>query len=382
MNYFRPVPQKVIISVISDLVTDQRVQRSAMALMEEGFDVILVGRCLPDSKVMPERPYAVRRFRLLFYKGPLFYLNYNIRLFFYLLFSKVDILFSNDLDTLPANYLISKLKGKPVLYDSHEYFTGVPELVERPMVRNIWKWLEKKMIPGVAQMFTVNESIASLYKTEYSVNVLVMRNVPVYEEWALLDKSQLRRELGLPVAQHLYILQGSGINIQRGAEEAVEAMQYLPNGILLIVGGGDVIDELKRRVKKLNLERNVIFKPKMDMSELRKITKAADVGLTLDKDLSINYRFSLPNKLFDYIHAGIPILASDLPEVKKIIQQYQVGLITPNHDPKQLALLMQQMTSDKVQMEKWKLNASAAAKELNWQKEKMVLVEVFRQFKS
>ena len=209
-----------------------------------------------------------------------------------------------------------------------------------------------------------------------------MRNVPVYEEWMLIDKDQSRRELGLPVDQHLYILQGSGINIQRGAEEAVEAMQYVTNGILLIVGSGDVINELKQQVKTLNLKDKVIFKSKMDMSELRKLTKAADVGLTLDKDLSINYRFSLPNKLFDYIHAGIPVLASDLPEVKKIIQQYNVGMISGSHDPKQLAVLMQQMTSDKMQMEKWKLNTLAAAKELNWQQEKMVLVEVFRRFKS
>ena len=372
--------KKVIISVISDLATDQRIHRSASTLHEQGFEVEVIGRKLPGSMDLPERPYQTKRFNLWFHKGPFFYLNYNCRLFWYLMFSKADVLFSNDLDTLPANYYIAKWKKLPLVYDSHEYFTGVPELVNRHRKRNIWKSIERKMVPKVDVMFTVNESIAGLYKEELGVKAIVLRNVPEYFEVVNVDKTKLRQELNLPVNKSIYILQGSGINIQRGAEEMVEAMQFISSGVLLIIGGGDVIELLKSMVKQLHLEEKVMIKSKMPQQELKKFTMAADIGLSLDKDLSINYRFSLPNKLFDYIHAGLPVLASDLPEVRKIVEHYKVGMIAKSHDPKELASLLQKMTHDTQQMDQWKHNALLAAKELNWQKEKLVLIYEFQKY--
>lgn len=369
--------KKVIISVISDLATDQRVQRTAQTIAELGFEVTLVGRQLPSSIAIQPLPFRVKRFKLWINKGPFFYLLYNIRLFFFLKATKPDILFSNDLDTLPANFLISKFKGICLYYDSHEYFTGVPELLNRPLKRKIWKWLEKMMMPQASAFFTVNESIAGLYKKEYGLDFKVMRNIPAYNK-VTKDRQLLRTELGLPNDRYIYIMQGSGINVERGAEEAVLAMQYINDGLLLIVGGGDVIDKLKKMIAQLRLEKKVFIIPKMIFSELQKHTAACDIGLTLDKDLSINYRFSLPNKLFDYIHAGIPVLASDLPEVRKIIEQYHIGMITLSHDPKIIAALLQKMTGNATQMDEWKRNAGIAAEALNWQKEKQVLIKAFQ----
>ena len=363
--------------MISDLVTDQRVNRSAMALQEEGWEVLLIGRRLPDSQEMDVRPYSTKRFRLWFHKGPLFYLNYNIRLFIFLLSNRFDVAFSNDLDTLPANFIASRLKNAQLVYDSHEYFIGVPELAHRKLVRGIWKSLEKFFLPSVKYLFTVNNSIAELYRKDYNINFKVMRNVPLLPKMEVISKAEGRKKYGLPENQFIYILQGSGINIQRGAEEAVEAMQYLEHSLLLILGGGDVLDLLKEKVKQLNLKDKVIFKPRMSYREMMQHTQCADVGLTLDKDTNINYRYSLPNKIFDYIHAGIPVLASDLPEIRKIVEEYNIGLITDTHDPKLLADVMKKL-NDPVLVEKWKTNLPAAAKELNWEKEKTILIETFR----
>ena len=259
--------KKVIISVINDLATDQRVHRTALTIHELGYEVTVVGRLLPSSLNMVDQLYQIKRFKLWFHKGPLFYLHYNIKLFFFLLKIKPDILFSNDLDTLPANFFVKRLKKQPLFYDSHEYFTGVPELSNRPLKRKIWKWLEGRMLPHVTKMFTVNESIANLYKKEYNVDAIVMRNTPELQESFLEDKSALRDELGLPNNRSIYILQGSGINIQRGAEEIVEAMQY-SNGLLLIIGGGDVMTTLHDLVKKFHLEDKVLFKSKMPFNEI------------------------------------------------------------------------------------------------------------------
>lgn len=368
--------KRVVISVVSDLVTDQRVHRTAMCLQEEGWDVFLIGRRKKDSLPLPDRGYTTRRFRLYFEKGPLFYFSYNLRLFFWLLFHRTDLLIANDLDTLPANYWISRIKACKLIYDSHEYFTGVPELQSRPKVRAVWKFLERRFLPKVDAMYTVNASIAGLYAQEYKIHPQVIRNVPVLSQSTSLGFS--RKEAGLPADKKILIFQGAGINIQRGAEEALEAMQYTEQMLLLFIGGGDVIDKLKREAITLHLEDKVKFLPKMPMDRLAQFTRLADAGLTLDKDTNINYRYSLPNKLFDYIHAGIPVLSSDLPEISRIVKTYELGLLLDSHDPKRIAEKMKELFSDSSRLKQWRDNAARAARELNWEVEKKKLIELIR----
>ncbi|MBL7924782.1 MAG: glycosyltransferase family 4 protein [Bacteroidia bacterium] len=372
------MPARIIISVTSDLVTDQRVQRASAALKEAGYQVMLIGRRLPGSMDMPGKRYRSTRFRLWFNRGPAFYANYNIRLAWYLLWHHADILLSNDLDTLPANYLISRIKRIPLVYDSHEYFTGVPELVSRPKIQAIWKKIERILVPRLRYAYTVNDSIAKLYKEEYGIDFKVIRNVPENRYQAIRDLTTLRRSLGLPSDKKIILLQGAGINVDRGAEEAVMAMRHLHDVLLLIVGGGDVIPELKNRVHRLGISEKVKFEGKKTPADLFLYTSCADLGLTLDKDTNLNYRYSLPNKLFDYIQAGIPILASDLPEIRAIVERYQVGLISPNHQPEELALLMRKMLDDESARKTWKENLARAAQTLNWDAERVKLLTLFK----
>lgn len=370
--------ERIIISVTSDLVTDQRVQRTAGTLKEVGYQVMLVGRVLPDSIEMKGKRFRIKRFKLWFNKGPLFYLHYNLRLFWYLLWHQTDILLSNDLDTLPANFLISKIKRVPLVYDSHEYYTGVPELSNRPRVRAIWKRIESFIVPKLKYAYTVNASIAQLYQDEYKVKFKVIRNMPEVKFQIRTDLDIIKRELRLPQDKSIIILQGAGINIQRGAEEAVQAMQFVENAILLIIGSGDVIPALKLMVVELQLNEKVKFEPKKSPSELMLYTLCADLGLSLDKDTNLNYKFSLPNKIFDYIQAGVPILASDLPEVKRIIETYDIGYITPDHQVKNIAELMNKMLQEKEKRLTWQKNLKIASQELNWDQEKNKLLSIFK----
>lgn len=362
----------------SDLATDQRVQRAAGTLKEAGYQVMLVGRILPDSIEMKGTRFRMRRFKLWFNKGPLFYLNYNLRLAWYLLWHHCDILLSNDLDTLPANYLISKMKRIPLVYDSHEYFTGVPELTNRPRTRGIWKKIESFIIPKLTYAYTVNQSIAKLYKDEYHIDFKVVRNMPEIKYQIRTDLEIIKRELRLPNDKFLIILQGAGINIDRGAEEAVQAMQYVHNAILIIVGSGDVIPFLKKMVLELHLSDKVKFEPKKPPSELMLFTMCADIGLSLDKDTNVNYKYSLPNKLFDYIQAGVPVLVSDLPELAFIVKKYNIGCISPDHNIKNLAALMNDMLGNKEMRLLWQKNVKIAAAELNWDREKNKLLSIFK----
>ncbi|MBK8585221.1 MAG: glycosyltransferase [Bacteroidetes bacterium] len=371
-----PAPRRVIISVVSDLVTDQRVHRTALALHSKGLIVTLVGRKMRSSLQIPERPYQTKRFKLGFETGPLFYAFYNIRLFFFLLFSKADIFVTNDLDTLLPNFIISRLKKSVLFYDSHEYFTEVPELVARPHIRNFWLSIEKFVFPKLKNVFTVNESIASIYTEKYKVPVSVVRNLPFRSVSKF--SSVTRDGLGLPIDKKIFLFQGAGINIDRGAEEAIEAIAKTENAALLFIGGGDVLSQLKEKVKAMKIAEKVFFLPKQPMEILYQYTSLADFGLTLDKDTNLNYRFSLPNKLFDYIQAGLPVLASDLPEVRKIIDQYKIGKIAPSTSVTDIAATMKQMISDDHQFVLWKENLKIAASELCWENEEKKLLQIFK----
>jgi glycosyltransferase involved in cell wall biosynthesis len=372
-------PKRILISVTSDLVTDQRVHRGAATLAALGHQVTLIGRELPNSPPMSNRPYTVKRFRLWFTGGPLFYAAYNTRLLFFLLGNKADVLLANDLDTLFANRLAKAFKRIPLVYDSHEYFTGVPELTSRPFIQKTWKAIERWCLPVADKMMTVNDSIASMYENEYHKKVAVVRNVPLGGpvHFSQIEKNALRKSLGLPEDQKMVVIQGAGINIQRGAEEAVEAMQYINGVRLLVIGGGDVMDQLQQLVVRYQLQDKVIFRSRMPFPELMKHTASADLGLTIDKDTNLNYRFSLPNKLFDYIRAGIPVLASRLPEVEKIVAGYDIGAFIDNHDPKHIADRISALLRDEQALARWKKNGELAARELNWDREQEKFIAVF-----
>lgn len=368
--------KKVIVSVINDLVTDQRVARTCSVLSDCNFDVLLVGRIQKSSKELIERSYQCKRMKLLFEQGVLFYLFFNIRLFFVLLFTKADVLWANDLDTLLPNYLVSKLKGTKLVYDSHEIFCEVPELVNNPSKKRIWEMLEKWIVPKLKYAITVNGSIANYFSDKYKVPFIFVRNIPNYSE---LSKIKTRLELGLPENQHIVILQGAGINVERGAEELLEAFKFLENNyVLLIVGGGDVIQQLKINAKDELLAGRVIFVDKISALELRQYTLNANLGVTIDKDSNMNYHFSLPNKVFDYVHAGIPILSSKLPEIEFLLNKYKIGIFIDTHKPEHIAQKIRAFIESE-NYSSFKNNTKLASSENNWQTEKQKLIKLINE---
>ena len=366
---------KAIVSVTNDLLTDNRVDKVCRVLVEQGYAVTLVGRRLKSSKDLPSRPYRTKRFKLPVERGALFYAAYNFRLFWFLLFRRADLLVSNDLDTLLANFLASRLKRKTrLVYDSHEYFTEVPELINRPKVQRIWERIEAWIFPKLDTIYTVNDSIAELYQKKYNKQISVVRNVsPLWKSQAIPSK----KELGIPADKIVIILQGAGINIHRGAEEAVDAMADFPQAVLLVVGDGDVVPQLKSRVQKMELEDRILFFGKRPYNEMMCFTHHADIGLTLDKPNNINYRFSLPNKVFDYMHSGTAIVSTDLVEITKLVDRYQLGWIVPELTIASLVEALQQAIDQPEILAQYKQNALDAARIENWENEREILKRIY-----
>ena len=369
--------KKVSLSVINDLVTDNRVHKVAMSLQKMGFEPVLIGRLLRQSHAV-ERDYQTHRMKLLFRKGSMFYCEYNLRLFFYLLRSEVDVFVSNDLDTLPANYLASLIKNKPLVYDSHEYFTEVPELIGRPVVKAIWTWLEKRLVPRVDAAYTVCDSIAEVYRDLYKVDFKVVRNLPVcLATETIADPMTSSHRISNSSKVILY--QGA-LNLGRGVGTAIRAMQYLEGVELWLAGDGDLTSQLKELVVEMKLESKVKFLGRLPLHQLHEVTLQADLGISLEEDLGLNYRFTLPNKLFDYIQAGVPVLVSNLPEMRHIVEYYQIGTIAETYQWKAVSELMKSVLFDSEKNELWKANLKIAAKELCWENEEVVLKRVYERF--
>lgn len=361
-----------LVSVINDLVTDNRVNKTCNVLVECGYDVTLIGRKLKHSLSLPDWAFKAERMKLIFTQGIAFYLFFNLRLFFKLLFKKADLLFANDLDTLLPNYLISKIKNIPLIYDSHELFTEVPELQHSKLKRQIWKTLEKRIVPYLQHCITVNDSIAKIFEEQYKTKFHVVRNIPDTPE---KFTPKTKQELNLPLDKKIILLQGAGINMDRGAEELIDAMNFVENAVLYIIGSGDVWDKLKEQIKSQKLERKIVLIHKIPKQELLHYTHHADIGLSIDKNTNLNYYYSLPNKLFDYIHAGVPVLASRLPEIEKIISHYRIGTFIEDHNPATIAHKLNELLSSP-KLKEYKQNTAKAAMDLNWSLEKEKLVAV------
>ncbi|PHR69583.1 MAG: glycosyl transferase group 1 [Lutibacter sp.] len=356
--------KRIIISVTNDLVTDQRVFKVCNTLKELGYDILLIGRKLPNSLPL-ERPYKTYRMRLLFNKGFLFYAEYNTRLFFKLLFIKKDVLLANDLDTLTANYLISQFLNKKLIYDSHELFTEVPELLNRPSVQKVWLKIEKNILPKLKNCYTVCQSIADYYNDKYNTDFKIIRNLP--------EKSTIKTtKFPFDLKGKKVILYQGALNIGRGIELIIDTMQYLEGCIFVIIGDGDISNKLKQQVIDLELKDTVKFLGKITPNELRSITPLADLGISTEEDLGLNYHFALPNKIFDYIQAEIPILVSHLPEMKQIINNYKVGEVVLDRNPKEMAIQIKGILK-----KSYLVDIQSAKKVLIWSQEKEKLKSIF-----
>ena len=378
--------KRVLVSVISDLVTDQRVHKVCQTLQENGFDVCLIGTRKRKSLDLSTRIYKTRRIRMFFQKKILFYAEFNIRLFFRLIFLPVDIFLGNDLDAMPATWLASWLRRKPVVYDTHEYFLEMAGMEERRIVRRVWKGIESFIFPRIDFVYTICDSFRDLYAKDYHRLLYTVRNVPYLHVTDSGAYSELLAETNklIPKDKRLMIFQGAGINAHRGAEELIQAMSWLdPKKYhLLLVGGGEIFPMLETMIRQKELNDRITVIPRLPFEALRHITRQAELGLSLDKSDNFNHRYGLPNKIFDYIHAGLPILCSRLVEVERIVNTYQVGTFIENHEPGHIASRIEMIFASEDLMKIWKANTEKAKQDLNWESESKIVLNIFKQVES
>lgn len=345
-------------------------QRICTSLATAGYSVLLVGRKLHSSVALQQQLFKQKRLRCFFNKGFLFYAEYNLRLFFYLLFVKMDAVCAIDLDTIMACYFTSLLRRKKRIYDAHELFTEMKEIITRPFVKKVWLSTEKFCIPKFKHGYTVSYSITNEFKKRYNVNYEVIRNVPLKiiqlsNQQALLNKQQ----------EKIILYQGA-VNEARGLENLVGAMQHV-NAILHIYGDGNVYGKIKDLIRQKKLQNKIILKGKVLPEELQLITQQAYIGVNLVEPLGLNQVYSLANKFFDYIQAAIPQVTMNFNEYKKINDETEVAVLINSVSETEIAEAINLLLNDIALYNMLKNNCCIVRKTLNWQHEEKKLISFY-----
>jgi glycosyltransferase involved in cell wall biosynthesis len=358
---------RIICTVINDLTYDQRMHRICTALVEAGHRVTLVGRVLPGSKPLPERPFLQVRLQCGVQKGALFYALYNLRLFFFLLTARYDAICSVDFDSLPAGCLASVLRRKKRVFDAHEFFTEVPEVTNRPVVKATWDWIGRICLPFYHRAYTVGPALAALVGARYGLSFGVVRNVPVARPVAPKPEGQLK----------IVLYQGA-LNEGRGIEAALEAMTLLPDEVVLwLAGEGDRSEALRQLAFQLGLGERVRFLGYVLPDDLPDLTAKCWIGLNLLENKGLSYYYSLANKFFDYVQAEKPVLAMRFPEYEALNQQHQVALLLDHLSATTVAEAIRRLANDHDLYTHLCEGCAAARLTWVWEQEKETLLRLW-----
>lgn len=363
---------KVLVSAFSNLYTDQRIEKVCETLHCNGYEIELIGNDWKGAEKM-ERPYPFSRIHLAAQNLKLGYPEFNYKLYKELLI-KADlktILLANDLDALLPNYLVSKKLNIPLVYDSHEIYTEMPAINGR-FTQKIWRLLEKFLIPKVKYMMTASKSYGNWYQEKYGIpKPVTVQNFP--------RKNLSDEIIGEEMIPKIIIYQGA-INPFRGLDKVIAAIKNIENAELWIVGDGPKKEDYLQLAKRFDLEEKVKFFGKKSPGELRELTKKADVGLSIEENEGESYYYSLPNKISDYIQAGVPVVVSNFPEMKWVVEHYQVGEIITNHSETELTEKISSVLNKGKAF--YKVNLTTASKELCWENEEPKILGLFEKVRT
>ncbi len=357
--------KKIYFTVTNDLTYDQRMHRICHSLAKNGYFVLLVGRELNNSLHLDKKLYSQKRLKCFFNKGILFYTEYNTRLFFFLLFKKMNAVCAIDLDTIIPCLLISKLKSIPRIYDAHEYFTELKEVRTRPEIKKIWTSIENFSVPEFEYCYTVSEGLAQAFQNIYKIKFETIKNFPV-----------LQPIIHQPSANK-YLFYGGAVNEGRGFEYLIPAMRYI-DCKLIIAGDGNYMVQLKELIRKNEVQSKVELLGMVLPQQLRQLCEKATLGLGLAEKEGVNQYLALPNKFLDYVHAGLPQLTMNYPEYIVINQQYFIAVLIDELSVEIISKKVNKILANEPLLEQMRKNCLLAKEIFNWQNEERKLLRFYK----
>jgi glycosyltransferase involved in cell wall biosynthesis len=282
---------------------------------------------------------------------------------------------ANDLPMLPVASQLAQRCGAKLVYDSHELYSE-QEFSDREKKR--WTEIETKYIGACDVVITVNQSIADELEHRYGLSdVQVIYNAERSRNTPAVSR-RFHEAFGLPVDKRIVLLQG-GLSAGRNLEVLVDAMRYVkdPSVVLVVLGDGLLLRSLQKMAHQEGLAERVFFHAAVPQNELLALTAAADAGMIPYQATCLNNHYCTPNKLFEFIAAGLPILATDLPEIRRLVEGQQIGLVGDTGSPRKLAALIDDFFSDEQRLAAWKAQVAIVRQVICWEQEDKKLVEIY-----
>lgn len=294
-------------------------------------------------------------------------IEWNIRLFFLYLFKNVRCINAHSVPVLPVSFFLKRMKRCVLIYDTHELET---ETETEGFGKKLSKWIERMFIGAADRVIVVGESIRKWYENEYQLRgILTIKNIP--HAFTVENRKELKSMFGISDNEVLFIYQGN-LSGLRGVNEIISVFQRVPRDKhILFMGFGS----LKDKIEKLSREEsNIHYHPAVSPSELLSYTAGADIGIHIIPNTCLNNYYCLPNKLFEYVLAGIPFVGSDFPDIRSEFGDRRVAwLIHP--DEQSLEKMVMSLTKE--QVDSFRNNALSIRSELTWENQEPVLYKLY-----
>ena len=359
---------KITISFLGNLNYDTRTFNFFKSLNEYGDEVNFIGfdwltegfKGINNDKIMIFKLTKGKLSLLFYFKFFFIQLKYSLR-------SKSDIYLASDFFSLPALFITAKLYNKKIIYDSRELFTELPFHEKKPIVRKIIKVFERFLIKRVDAVLTTGEMDSNYLKKHYPINnIYLQRNLPLKNN--SLQPVNLYNKFSIPSESIIILYQGIVVK-GRGLEFYFNELTKMNDLYLIVLGGGEHLNYYKSISEKMGISRKMIFAGKVQQSEILNYTSGAFAGLSIINNIGINNYYALPNKLFEYLMAGIPVIVNNLPQMKKIVDEYKVGAVIDETIENSLIEILLRWKNNKTLYSELKQNCKIASEELNWENE-------------
>ncbi len=285
---------------------------------------------------------------------------------------RADVVHAHDVNTLPTAWLAAKFGKSHLVYDAHEISTSREGYSG---FRRVVGLVESKLMPKADGCITTTDARAKFFARAYHVKrPTVLQNRP--RSLPHITSDRIRRELNLNSSWPVILYQG-GLQQGRGLEKLINTVPLVPNAYFVFIGGGRLSQPLAQMAIEKNLQGRVYFIPTVSLTELPSYTASADIGVQPIENTCLNHYTTDSNKLFEYLTAGLPVVATDFPEIRKIVRGNDVGLLVPHNDTLALANALNELVSDASMRGKFSTNARITASNLNWEEQESRLVELY-----
>lgn len=359
--------KKICIAFLGNAFNDSRITNLTNSLKEDGCKVSVISFdwFIKKQNIISDE---IKVFKL--NKGRFsvfFYIHFAFILVRELIKSKADIYFAEDFYTLPFVTVIAKLKNGKVYYNSRELYAFIGGLRNRPFIQSIIRLIEKYFIKKVDLVLTTGEMDSKFLEDYYKIkNTLVIRNIPLYQKPENIF--DFRKKYNIPKDSLILLYQGVLLE-GRGIPIIIKSLRKLHDTYFILLGEGEQKNNFIKLAEQLNVNERVIFAGVYEQNELINYTAGADIGLAIIENISISYYHALPNKLFEYIMASLPVIVSNLPQMKNIVETYKVGEVVDIDKGESIVPVIMKWKNNPKLLDEYKKNCSNAAKELNWQEE-------------